>query len=230
MPHPSFPSRRVLCGLFPVAGTPLLWLAMALALPTPAATRVSLPVPPSAASSERPQTHGKRKPPAAPPPARPVQEIPVPFRAGERLTYRVLWSKYSVNAATIEFQALEHGNFFGYTAWHFRALAHTVETMRFVYPLDDQFDSYTETSHLSSVEYEMYVREQGKQQNSSWRITPDGRAVPAAPMNRIRTVRRWPSCPARVIRLGSYTPYAPPIGKKIPNFVRRYLKDATFTM
>ncbi len=102
----------------------------------------------------------------------------MPFRPGERLTYRVLWSKYSVNAATIEFQALEHGNFFGHAAWHFRALAHTIDTMRLIYPLDDQFDSYTETSNLTSVEYEMYLHEQGKQQNNTWSMTANGGAAP----------------------------------------------------
>ena len=124
------------------------------------------------------QTHGKRKLPAVPPPSRSVQEVPVPFRPGERLTYRALWSKYSVNAATIEFQTVERGNFFGHAAWHFRVTAHTIDTMRFVYPLDDQFDSYTDTSHLTSVEYEMYLREQGKQQNNNWRMTANGGAAP----------------------------------------------------
>ncbi len=172
-----FPARRAIRAVFPSAGTRLvLWLAISFAA-TPPLPKALLS--PNAASPGMLQTHGKRKPPAAPPPSRPVQEVPVPFRPGERLAYRVLWSKYSVNAATIEFQALEHGNFFGHAAWHFRALAHTIDTMRLLYPLDDQFDSYTETSNLTSVEYEMYVREQGKQQNNSWRITPNGGAAPA---------------------------------------------------
>jgi hypothetical protein len=124
------------------------------------------------------QTQGKRKPPATKPPSHPVEDMPVPFRAGERLDYRVLWSKYSVNAATIQLQAIERGNFFNHAAWHFRALARTVDTMRILYPLDDQFESYTESARLTSVEYEMYLREQGKQQNNTWRMTVNGGASP----------------------------------------------------
>jgi hypothetical protein len=124
------------------------------------------------------QTRGKRKSSATAPRSHPVQETPVPFRAGERLDYRVLWSKYSVNAATIQFQAVERGNFFNHAAWHFRALARTVDTMRILYPLDDQFESYTESATLTSVEYEMYLHEQGKQQNNTWRMTVNGGASP----------------------------------------------------
>jgi hypothetical protein len=124
------------------------------------------------------QTRAKRKPPATPPASHPVQDTAVPFRLGERLDYRVLWSKYSVNAATIEFHVVERGNFFNHAAWHFRAVARTVDTMRVLYPLDDQFESYTETAQLASVEYAMYLHEQGKQQNNAWRMTIDGAASP----------------------------------------------------
>jgi Protein of unknown function (DUF3108) len=132
-----------------------------------------------AALSGMAQTRGKRKAPAVPAPSHAAQEAVVPFHSGERLSYRVLWSKYAVNAATIEFQAVERGNFFGHAAWHFRALAHTVDTMRFVYPLDDQFDSYTEAAQLTSVEYEMSLHEQGKQQNNAWRMIVDGGPAPS---------------------------------------------------
>jgi hypothetical protein len=102
----------------------------------------------------------------------------VPFRAGEHLQYRVLWSKYAVNAATIEFSVMEHKEFFGHQAWHFRALAHTIETTRILYSLDDQFDSYTDATQLTSLQYEAYLREAGKQQNNSWRLITDGSAAP----------------------------------------------------
>jgi Protein of unknown function (DUF3108) len=182
MARTPFSSRRAIRAVFPFAGTLLvLWLAISLAaapLPkAPALPKVTISL--NLASPGMLQTRGKRKPPAAPPLSRPAPEVPVPFRPGERLAYRVLWSKYSVNAATVEFQALEHGNFFGQAAWHFRALAHTIDTMRVLYPLDDQFDSYTETANLTSVEYETYLREQGKQQNNSWRMTPNGGAASA---------------------------------------------------
>ena len=51
--------------------------------------------------------------------------------------------------------------------------------MHIVYPLDDQFDSYTEAVKLASLQYEMYLHEQGKQQNDSWRMTVNGDPAPA---------------------------------------------------
>ena len=64
-------------------------------------------------------------------------------------------------------------------AWHFRALAQTIDTMHIIYPLDDQIDSYTDADQLSSLQYEMYLREQGKQQTNSWRLISDGSPAPA---------------------------------------------------
>jgi hypothetical protein len=64
-------------------------------------------------------------------------------------------------------------------AWHFRALAQTIDTMHIIYPLDDQIDSYTDAVQLESMQYEMYLREQGKQQTNSWRLISDGSAAPA---------------------------------------------------
>jgi Protein of unknown function (DUF3108) len=103
----------------------------------------------------------------------------VPFNAGERLSFRVIWSKFSVNAATIQLAVVERRDFFGRLAWHFRALAQTIDTMHIVYPLDDQLDSYTDAAQLDSIQYEMYLHEQGKQQSSSWRLISDGSAAPA---------------------------------------------------
>jgi hypothetical protein len=118
------------------------------------------------------------KPHAPVAPAVPV-EAAVPFRGGEKLSFRVMWSKFSVNAGTVDFLVAQHGNFFGRPAWHFQARAQTVDTMRLVYPLDDQFDSYTEAVKLASIQYEMYLHEQGKQQNNSWRMTADGAPAPS---------------------------------------------------
>ena len=103
----------------------------------------------------------------------------VPFASGERLTFRVLWSKYSVNAGALQCLVVEQRDFYGRPAWHFRALAQTVDTMRLIYPLDDQFDSYTDAARLNSLQYETYLHEQGKQQNNSWRMSSSGEAAPA---------------------------------------------------
>ncbi len=102
-----------------------------------------------------------------------------PFQAGETLEYRVLLSKYAVNAARVETAVIDQGNFFGRLAWHFRVIAHTVDTTRLLFPLDDQFDSYTSVANLISVQYEMYLHEQGKQQTSRYRMTGEGEPAPA---------------------------------------------------
>jgi hypothetical protein len=115
------------------------------------------------------------KPSAAPaPPA----VVPVPFRSGEILEYRVLFSKYAVNAAKIETTVIEQRNFFGRPAWHFRAIAHTVDTTRTLFAIDDQFDSYTSAANLFSLQYEMYLHEQGKAQTNLYRMTTEGDPAP----------------------------------------------------
>jgi len=125
-----------------------------------------------AQKSKRPKTRSKT--PAVEAPA----VAPVPFRAGETLEYRVLFSKYSVNAAKIETSVIEQRNFFGRLAWHFRAAAHTMDTMRLLYAIDDQFDSYTSAASLFSLQYEMYLHEQGKEQTSHFRMTTNADPAP----------------------------------------------------
>jgi hypothetical protein len=110
---------------------------------------------------------------------RPASDTAVPFNAGERLSFRVIWSKFAVNAATIQLAVIERRDFFGRLAWHFRALAQTIDTVRVLYPLDDQLDSYTDAGQLNSLQYEMYLHEQGKQQSNSWRLISDGSPAPA---------------------------------------------------
>ena len=128
------------------------------------------------AQQSKPSKHSKKKDPA--PPAAPIA-IPVPFRAGENLDYRVLFSKYAVNAAKVETSVVEQRNFFGHTAWHFRAVAHTMDTTRSLFAIDDEFDSYTSAANLFSLQYEMYLHEQGKAQTNLFRMTADGDPAPA---------------------------------------------------
>ena len=134
----------------------------------------------TAAQNGRPR--GGQQPARQPPATRSSPDVPspaaVPFRAGERLAFRVLWSKYAVHAARLELSVVERRNFFGRAAWHFRAMAHTMDTIRLLYSLDDQFDSYTDAIRLTSLQYEMYLREQGKQQTDIWRMKTAGDPAP----------------------------------------------------
>jgi len=125
-----------------------------------------------AQKSKRPKTRPKAPAVAAPAVA------PVPFRAGETLEYRVLFSKYADNAAKIETSIIEQRDFFGHMAWHFRAAAHTMDTTRMLYAIDDQFDSYTSAASLFSLQYEMYLHEQGKEQTSLYRMTTNADPAP----------------------------------------------------
>jgi hypothetical protein len=124
--------------------------------------------------SKSPKPHAKSPAlPAAPALA------PVPFRAGETLEYRILFSKYAVNAGKIETSVVEQRSFFGRMAWHFRAAAHTMDTTRMLFAIDDQFDSYTSAASLFSLQYEMYLNEQGKAQTSLYRMTTDADPAPS---------------------------------------------------
>jgi hypothetical protein len=127
-----------------------------------------------AQQSKPSKPRGKTRTPAAAAPA----VAPVPFRLGETLEYRVLFSKYAVNAAKIETSVIEQRSFFGHLAWHFRASAHTMDTTRLLFTIDDQFDSYTSVANLFSLQYEMYLHEQGKEQTSLYRMTTDADPAP----------------------------------------------------
>jgi hypothetical protein len=135
-----------------------------------------------ASSVAMPQTKHARPHPKPPGTAAPDASAPssatVPFHAGETLEYRVLFSKYSVNAARIETAIIDQRSFFGHPAWHFRATAHTMDTTRLLFPLDDQFDSYTSAGNLASLQYEMYLHEQGKTQTARYRMTTDKDPAP----------------------------------------------------
>ncbi len=124
-------------------------------------------------------TKHKAPPKKASPAHAPAQPAPVPFQSGETLEYQVLFSKYSVNAAKIETAVVEQRNFFGKSAWHFRAVAHTMDTTRMLFAIDDEFDSYTSAANLFSLQFEMYLHEQGKDQTSMYRMTSDSEAAPA---------------------------------------------------
>ncbi len=127
----------------------------------------------SAQRSKKPKVHPKA-------PATPVAPAiaPVPFKSGEQLEYRVLFSKYSVNAAKVETSIVEQRDFFGHMAWHFRAIAHTMDTTRMLFAIDDQLDSYTSAASLFSLQFEMYLHEQGKEQTSLYRMTTDAEPAP----------------------------------------------------
>jgi Protein of unknown function (DUF3108) len=131
-------------------------------------------------SPSRPKTApANRRAVSQPPPRAAAREATVPFKVQEQLAFQVLFSKFTVKAGEIQFNVVEHRDFFGRPAWHFRLAAQSVETVRILYPLDDQFDSYTDAVRLTSLQYETYLRESGQKQDRIWRMDTGEEPIPA---------------------------------------------------
>jgi Protein of unknown function (DUF3108) len=107
-------------------------------------------------------------------PAAPAVEVALPFRAGEILEYTANVEKLE-NVAMLTLKVVGEGSFLGKSAWHLRAAAHTLNPLRMVFELDDQFDSYSDSGTLASVQYEMRLNERGQKVNSIQRMTATGK-------------------------------------------------------
>ncbi|MBI3405212.1 MAG: DUF3108 domain-containing protein [Acidobacteria bacterium] len=105
--------------------------------------------------------------------AKKADERKILFEAGESLEYRVSWNGF-LTAANVRLQVIERVDFHGNPAWHFQAATHTVDPVRMLYPLDDQFDSYSDGSDLSSRQFELYTNEKNKHETRIIRMSTDG--------------------------------------------------------
>jgi hypothetical protein len=119
-------------------------------------------------------------------------EAPMPFRIGETLNYDVSWSAFS-SAATVQLCVPERREILGSRTWHFRASAHTLSPVRTFLPVDDQIDSYTDSSTFESRQYETYLFEMGKQDNQILHFVVPGQL-------------RRPSAPVVVVSPGTLDP------------------------
>jgi hypothetical protein len=102
-----------------------------------------------------------------------VKDQPMPFRPGETLDYRVSWSAFTT-AATVQLTVPERRDLFGWQTWHFRAAAHTQTPVASLFPVDDQFDSYTDTASLESRQFESHLNELGKITDQVQHLVPTG--------------------------------------------------------
>src|SRR3954468_24687387 len=68
-------------------------------------------------------------------PKKTEKDADVPFKSGEKLNFQVLFSRFTVKAGSVEFAVVEHRQFFGRSAWHLRVAAHSVDSVRILYPL-----------------------------------------------------------------------------------------------
>lgn len=134
--------------------------------PEPAAPRsVDLPSPtPVSPPPTTPTTNGSA----------PAADPGVPLRSGEVLEYSANVANLT-DVADLKLQVAERKDFFGKSAWHLQAFAHTENPLRMVFTLDDQFDSYSDASNMDSLQYEMHLDERGEKVNSVQRMTTTGK-------------------------------------------------------
>lgn len=97
-----------------------------------------------------------------------------PLHSGEVLEFSANVSKLN-NVANLKLQIAERKTFLGKPAWHLQAFARTENPLRMLFALDDQFDSYSDASSLTSLQYEMHLNERGQQVTSVQRMTVTGR-------------------------------------------------------
>ncbi len=123
----------------------------------------------------RPQARRLQKKNPQADPAAPVLRLP--FLAGEKLEYRCGWQFYN-GGATLKLAVMEQRTFSGRSAWHFQAQAVTLNPLRYVFALDDQFDSYSAAPGITSLQYEAYIREQNKHEDRIFRMSHEGEPAP----------------------------------------------------
>ena len=110
----------------------------------------------------------------------PAVEIPPVLRTGETLEYAANISKLNSTVANLKIVVGEQKTLAGRPTWHLQAFAHTENPYRMVFELDDQFDSYSETGPLTSLQYEMHLSERGQKVDSVQRLLPSNKdAAPA---------------------------------------------------
>lgn len=116
---------------------------------------------------------------AAPLPTPVIKDQPMPFHPGETLNYHVSWAAFT-SAAQIQLSIPERRDLFGWQTWHFRATAQTQSPVSSLFPIEDQFDSYTDTASLESRQFESHLNELGKASDQVQHPLPTGQR-PKAP-------------------------------------------------
>lgn len=134
---------------------------------------------PPAARNENPapSTKDKKTPPAS----------ELQLKTGEVLNYTANVSKLD-NVATLTLKVAGKGNFLGKNVWHLQAAAHTLKPLRIVFELDDQFDSYSDSGTLASLQYEMRLNERGEKVQSIQRMTATAKEPASAEATQARVV------------------------------------------
>ncbi len=98
-----------------------------------------------------------------------VEGQTAPFRPGETLNYGVEWSAFS-NAAQVQMSIPEQRDLYGWQTWHFRGAIHTLGSVRSLFEIDDQFDSYADVAGFQSRQFEEYLSELGRKETHIMRF------------------------------------------------------------
>jgi hypothetical protein len=100
----------------------------------------------------------------------PAQGPASPVRIGESLSYRLSWSTIAT-AATATISVPDRLYFFGDDVWDFRAEVNTVDPVRRLFTIDDQFTSYADVQTMASRQYIMRLSELGRNRTQQFRTT-----------------------------------------------------------
>jgi len=104
---------------------------------------------------------------------RPGQKLASAVRIGESLSYRVSWSSFAT-AATATISVPNRLYYLGNDVWDLRAQISTVNPVRRLFTIDDEFTSYADVHTMVSRQYVMQLSELGRDRTQRFRGAQDG--------------------------------------------------------
>jgi hypothetical protein len=133
----------------------------------------------------KPGARPQAKPPARSPaaaatavPARaPKVERPVPFAAGETLSYDVSWSMAFVTAGTATLRVVDKHPSYGSIAYYILGEGRPTPMLAKLYSLYYKADSLVDVYTLTSQRGSVYSDENGRKRMKALRFNPDGRTA-----------------------------------------------------
>jgi hypothetical protein len=86
------------------------------------------------------------------------------YFAGENLEYKLGWAAFS-NAADVQLAVVEQRQPTASPLLHLRATLRSLPPLRNLFPVDDQFESFSDARTLESRQYEFHLNELGETEN-----------------------------------------------------------------
>ena len=122
-------------------------------------------------------TQTTKRPPAAAAAAAPKVERPVPFAAGETLSYDVSWSMAFVTAGSATLRVVDKHASYGSMAYYLLGEGRPSPMLAKLYSLYYKADSLLDVYSLTSQRGSVYSDENGRKRLKSLRFNPDGRTA-----------------------------------------------------